>query len=232
MAKQNQEKDRGSLVWGNICTWSTDLIRVTIKSDAFLLCTTAKCRHRDNYNVASSLWPCRKPGAIFADRLMSMLLNSLSPSINKIADAVNAFQRDSLGSLHKVVFQSSGHGRKYVHKSTYWSKPHGLRSSWRFNTETCDLFRVWIMSFMWAVDFRSCPSRILSQSLSTVFLSSLSLLNDSVQWTIFSRSNQSLLSWVFQGHLVFLSQLNFNADLAKITSELGQPEAWTLPTNI
>lgn len=156
MAKQTQEKCRDSLVWGNICTWSTNLIRVTIKLDAFLsLCFVPQqnAAPRDTYNGASSLWPCRQPEAIFADRLISKLLYSLCPSINKIADVVNAFQRGSLGSLHKMVFEPSRHGRKYVHKSAYWSKPQGLWSSWSFNTKTCDLFRVWIMSFMWAARY-------------------------------------------------------------------------------
>lgn len=78
------------------------------------------------------------------DRLMSKLFNSLSPPMDNIAGVGDAFQRDSLDSSHKVVFEESGHGVKFSPQS----KPPGLWSSWSCNTETCCLYRVWITWFM------------------------------------------------------------------------------------
>lgn len=123
---------------------------------------------------------------------MSKLFNSLSPPKDNIAGVGDAFQRDSLDSSHKVVFEELGHGVKFSPQS----KPPALWSSWSCNTETCCLYRVWTTWFMWAAmcyqRFQELPIQSFRVGVSEqCFLARTRLLNDSVVWIICFWSNES-----------------------------------------
>lgn len=93
---------------------------------------------------------------------------------NKIAGVGNAFQRDSLGSSHKAVFEESGHGIKYSPQSKHTGeKTPGLWSCGSFNAEIRCLFRAWTMSSCEQScdisDFRSCSTIVFeSEPLNNV----------------------------------------------------------------
>ena len=71
---------------------------------------------------------------------MSKLLYSLSLSTNKIAGVGNAFQRDFLGSSHKVLFEESSHGIKYSPQSKNTGVNHEVYGAVEGLTLRCAAF--------------------------------------------------------------------------------------------
>lgn len=102
---------------------------------------------------------------------MSKLFNSLSPSLDNIAGVGNAFQRDSLDSSYKVVFEESGHGVKFSPQSKHTGVNHhvcGVSGALTVRRAVFIGFGLYALCEQPCAisDFMSCPSRVFqSESL-------------------------------------------------------------------